>query len=321
MMNCSGGQMPWGSWVTCEETVNGPDVGPDFTLTSNIPLTKPHGYVFEVPASHSRGRGQSTRKPITQAGRFAHEAVSFDPEGQRLYLTEDNFGFPSGFYRYRPPRKAMKERRLLDGGTLQMLKVKGVDNANLAAQQVTGATYDVQWVPIQEPDVTYPYTPGQTAPTPNDTALVHVASQGWERGAAFFSRLEGQVYRRGVVYFTSTQGGGAGRGRHASPGGQRLRQRVGSGLGLRHQAPHAHLRVPVAGPARPGPPGQHHDVEARDPGRLRGQRQRQLHPRAEPQGRAVRHRPQPAQEQHGYGPVQRRVRGVDVQPRRPARSS
>ena len=31
MMNCSGGQMPWGSWITCEETVNGPDVGPDFT--------------------------------------------------------------------------------------------------------------------------------------------------------------------------------------------------------------------------------------------------------------------------------------------------
>ena len=57
--------------------------------------------------------------------------MSFDPEGGRLYLTEDNFGFPSGFYRYRPPRKAMKERRLHDGGTLQMLKVKGVDNANL----------------------------------------------------------------------------------------------------------------------------------------------------------------------------------------------
>ena len=36
MMNCSGGQMPWGAWVTCEETVNGPDVGPDFTLTPNI---------------------------------------------------------------------------------------------------------------------------------------------------------------------------------------------------------------------------------------------------------------------------------------------
>ena len=67
----------------------------------------------------------------------------------------------------------------------------------------------MQWVTIPEPDVGYAYTRGETAPTPNDTALVHVASQGWERGAAFFSRLEGQAYRRGVVYFTSTQGGGA----------------------------------------------------------------------------------------------------------------
>jgi hypothetical protein len=209
MMNCSGGRMPWGSWVTCEETVNGPDVGPDFTGTPNVPLTKPHGYVFEVPASHLPGRGQSNRKPITHAGRFAHEAVSYDPRRGHLYLTEDNFGFPSGFYRYRPPRDPMKVGRLLDGGKLQMLRVKGVDNAQLAAEQVTGATYDVDWVTIREPDVEYDYTPGETAPTTNDTALVHVASQGWEKGAAFFSRLEGQVYDRGVVYFTSTQGGGA----------------------------------------------------------------------------------------------------------------
>ena len=55
-------------------------------------LTKPHGYVFEVPASHLPGHGQSNRKPITHAGRFAHEAVSFDPKGGHLYLTEDNFG-------------------------------------------------------------------------------------------------------------------------------------------------------------------------------------------------------------------------------------
>ena len=138
MMNCSGGRMPWGAWVTCEETVNGPDVGPDFTGASNVPLTKPHGYVFEVPVSHMPGEGQSNRKPITHAGRFAHEAVSFDPKGGHLYLTEDNFGFPSGFYRYRPPVHPMKVGRLLDGGTLQMLKVKGVDNAHLEGQQTTG---------------------------------------------------------------------------------------------------------------------------------------------------------------------------------------
>src|SRR5262245_44114835 len=99
MMSCAGGQMPWGSWMACEETVNGPDVGPDFTGVSNVPLTKTHGYIFEVPAG-----GQSDREPITSAGRFAHEAVAFDPAGGRLYLTEDNFGFPSGFYRYTPRR-------------------------------------------------------------------------------------------------------------------------------------------------------------------------------------------------------------------------
>ena len=98
--------------------------------------------------------------------------------------------------------------RLLDGGTLQMLKVKGVDNAHLEAQQVNGTTYDVEWVDIPEPDVEYAYTPGQTAPTPNDTALVHVSNQGRAQGAAGFSRLEGQAYDDGVVYFTSTQGGG-----------------------------------------------------------------------------------------------------------------
>jgi secreted PhoX family phosphatase len=209
MMNCSGGRMPWGAWVTCEETVNGPDVGPDFTGAPNITLTKPHGYVFEVPARHLPGSGQSTRKPITHAGRFAHEAVSFDPRGGHLYLTEDNFGFPSGFYRYRPPRHPMAVGRLLDGGTLQMLKVRGVDNAHLEATQVTGTSYDVEWVDIPDPDIEYDYTPGQTAPTPNDTALVHVSSQGQAQGAAGFSRLEGQAYDDGVVYFTSTQGGGA----------------------------------------------------------------------------------------------------------------
>ena len=70
-MNCSGGMMPWGSWVTCEETVNGYDVGDDFNRNSinnppgepampagsdpfeyiqNARLQKIHGFIFEVPA-------------------------------------------------------------------------------------------------------------------------------------------------------------------------------------------------------------------------------------------------------------------------------
>ncbi len=209
MMNCSGGQMPWGAWVTCEETINGPDVGPDFTGASNVPLTKPHGYVFAVPASAFPGEGQSNRQPLRSAGRFSHEAVSFDPKAGQLYLTEDNFGFASGFYRYTPPAHPMEVGELRDGGTLHMLKVKGVTNAHLEGHQVPDTEYDVEWVEIAQPDVHYPYTPGQVAPTSNNTALVHVSSQGWAQGAAYFSRLEGQVFSKGNVFFTSTQGGGA----------------------------------------------------------------------------------------------------------------
>jgi secreted PhoX family phosphatase len=202
-MNCMGGPMPWGSWITCEETVNGPDVGADFTGAPNIALQQPHGYIFEVPAG-----GQSDRQPIKSAGRFAHEAVAFDPNGGILYLTEDNFGFPSGFYRYIPPSNPMETGRLADGGRLQMLAVAGTPQADLARSQPQRATYRVEWVEIEEPDVLFPFTPGSPAPTSNNDAINFVGNQGRAQGAAWFSRIEGCVYDNGVVYFCCTQGGG-----------------------------------------------------------------------------------------------------------------
>ncbi len=203
-MNCSGGPMPWGSWVSCEETVNGPDVAADFTGAPNTALQQRHGFIFEVPAD-----GQSDREPITAAGRFAHESVAWDPREGALYLTEDNFGYASGFYRYLPPRNHRHAgRRLADGGRLQMLAVRGTPNAELAAQQTAGTRYRVRWVDIDDPAPSFPYEPGVPAPTTNDTALTYVGNQGRTQGAAHFSRLEGAVYDRGVVYFCSTQGGG-----------------------------------------------------------------------------------------------------------------
>lgn len=203
MMNCSGGEMPWGSWITCEETVNGPDVGPDFTRRSNVPLQKRHGYVFEVPAG-----GISEGRPIRKAGRFAHEAVSYDPAEGILYLTEDNFAFPSGFYRY-VGRRQWKKPGLDHNGQLQMLAVKGRPQAHLEAHQDTSTVYDVEWVDIDEPDFEFDYVPGEEAPTSNDTAINYVGDQGRAKGAAHFARNEGQVFHDGVVYFTATQGGGA----------------------------------------------------------------------------------------------------------------
>jgi uncharacterized protein len=213
-MNCMGGRMPWGSWITCEETINGPDVFDDFTRGSappttyiqNARLTQPHGFIFDVPAG-----GQSNRQPIRSAGRFAHEAVAFDPVGGILYLTEDNFGFPSGFYRYLPPNDPMEDGHLADGGDLQMLAVTGMPNVDLAASQGRRATYAVEWVDIADPfpgaDGRFP-TAGGLPTFTNDEAIRWVGDQGREQGAAYFSRIEGCVYDNGVVYFCCTQGGG-----------------------------------------------------------------------------------------------------------------
>ena len=160
--------------------------------------------------------GQSNRQPITSAGRFAHEAAAWDPTEGALYLTEDNFGFPSGFYRYLPPTDPMETGSLADGGQLQMLRVVGQPNAHLEADQANGATYAVDWVDIADPNPTFPYTPGQPAPTTNDAALSYVGNQGRAQGAAHFSRLEGATLSKGKIYFTSTQGGGPRRDRARS---------------------------------------------------------------------------------------------------------
>ena len=172
------------------------DVGPDFTNTPNT-LDKKHGYVFEVPAG-----GVSNKLPLTSMGRFAHEAAVPEPNGKYVYLTEDNFGFPSGFYRYVVPNKPKRDGFIANGGELQMLAVVGQPGAELDLQQTPGTRYEVTWVDIPNPD------PDMTGMT-NNQAIVAVGDQGRARGAALFSRLEGATYADGRIYFTSTQGGEA----------------------------------------------------------------------------------------------------------------
>ena len=205
-MTCAGGRTPWGTWLTVEETVNGPDVGPDFTGADNRLLNQRHGYVFEVPVDWGPGE-YAKLAPVRSAGRFAHEAVDIDPQTGILYETEDNFTFPSGFYRYIAPQNPMQVRELRDGGRLEMLKVEGVTNAQLDRGQTPGVTYGIEWVPIDTPDTTF------AAGTTNDQASVFVSNQGIAQGAATFSRLEGIFFDSGKVYLVSTQGGDTPRAR------------------------------------------------------------------------------------------------------------
>ena len=110
-MNCSGGRMPWGSWITCEETVNGHDVGDDFTRTPPAAPTPARSPTSERPAAeaarlHLRGAGRRRGRRASRsrtAGGSRTRRWPATPSDGALYLTEDNFALPVGFYHYVPP--------------------------------------------------------------------------------------------------------------------------------------------------------------------------------------------------------------------------
>ena len=193
--NCAGGPTPWGSWITCEETVDKPG---NIAGMSDFTVAKAHGYNFEVPATADIALADPT--PLIDMGRMRHEAIAVDPNSGAIYETEDVDD--GAIYRFLPNKPGVNGAKadLTAGGRLQALVVAGqgkLDTRNWDSSDVrVGQKLPVRWIDLSDPE------------SPDDD----LRYRAYDLGAARFARGEGMWHvvtpaGQSEIYFACTSGG------------------------------------------------------------------------------------------------------------------
>lgn len=125
--NCSSGRTPWGTYLTCEETM-------DNYFDPAQPATN-YGWVVEIDPLNELA--PPTKR--TAMGRFNHENVAFMTNSDRrvaFYMGDDNT--PGCIYKFIPDRAFSASNRaantdLLDYGTLYVARFDGDGNGQWRA--------------------------------------------------------------------------------------------------------------------------------------------------------------------------------------------
>lgn len=107
--NCSGGETPWGTWLSCEEVSD--------------------GYVWECDPM-----GLQKARRLDALGTFAHEAVAADPVNNQFYLTEDEAD--GRLYRFTPHDGAGGSDKL-GSGVLEVAQIIGDETGNVVWHRIT----------------------------------------------------------------------------------------------------------------------------------------------------------------------------------------
>jgi secreted PhoX family phosphatase len=171
--NCAGAPTPWGTWLTCEET-----------------LADDHGYVFEIDPADPES--ELTRTPLRALGRFSHEAGGVDPETGIVYLTEDD-GPESFLYRFLPDDTSGRPGSLAEGGRLQALALaeeEGADGSELERSRAQAE----RWVDVDPEDAK------NNASDAGALRFTRLEGASFSDGVLWFNDTEGGAEKLGQTF-------------------------------------------------------------------------------------------------------------------------